>query len=323
MGEKNWPAFHCPCHRSRLDDKGETLECPGGEVFARRGGIPRFVKSSHYADAFGAQWKRYRLTQLDSYSKARITSERALRCLGDALHNNLKGKHVVECGCGAGRFTEILLGLGAYVTSIDLSDAVEANEANFRGNAAHRVAQADISALPFAPQQFDVVFCLGVIQHTPNPENTIAQLYAQVKPGGALVIDHYTRSLSWCTKTAPLVRYFLKRLPPHEGIKRTERLVDVLLPLHRRLQHWRFGQRLLSRISPVLSYWHALPELTDAQQREWALVDTHDSLTAWYRHVRTRGQIKRTLQRLGLEQIWCEYGGNAVEAPRQEASVVI
>jgi SAM-dependent methyltransferase len=195
-----------------------------------------------------------------------------------------------------------------------LSDAVEANQDNFPGNATHRLAQADISALPFAPQQFDVVLCLGVIQHTPNPENTIAHLYSQVKPGGTLVLDHYTFSLSWFTKTAPFFRYFLKRLPPYEGIKRTELLVNVFLPFHKKLRHFRLGQMLLSRVSPVLCYWHTFPELTDEQQREWALLDTHDSLTAWYRHWRSRTQIKRTLQKLGLERIWCEYGGNGIEA---------
>ncbi len=71
---------------------------------------------------------------------------------------------------------------------------------------------------------------------------------------------------------------------------------------------------LLSRLSPVLCYYHAYPDLSDELQREWALLDTHDSLTAWYAHVRSRGRIRRTLQKLGMEQIWCNYGGNGVEA---------
>jgi SAM-dependent methyltransferase len=47
--------------------------------------------------------------------------------MGDELFSSLAGKHVLEAGCGAGRFTEVLLKAGAYVTSIDLSSAVEAN----------------------------------------------------------------------------------------------------------------------------------------------------------------------------------------------------
>jgi 2-polyprenyl-3-methyl-5-hydroxy-6-metoxy-1,4-benzoquinol methylase len=132
------------------------------------------VKSSKYAAAFGAQWKKYRRTQLDSYTGTSISRDRARRCIGEDLWAEFAGKQVLECGCGAGRFTETLLDRGAYGTLLDLSDAVEANEENFPQNATHRIAQADIQNLPFAPQQFDVVFCLGVIQYTPCPEETIS-----------------------------------------------------------------------------------------------------------------------------------------------------
>ena len=243
-----------------------------------------------------------------------MTRDRARRCIGERLWAELDGKQVLECGCGAGRFTEILLSKGACVSSIDLSDAVDANQENFPQGKTHRIAQADILQLPFAPQQFDVVFCLGVIQHTPNPEQTIACLYEQVRPGGTLVIDHYTFDFSWFTKTAPLLRLYLKRLPPEVGIKYTERLVNTFWPLHRMARYFYPAQMLLSRLSPVLCYYRAYPDLSDELHREWALLDTHDSLTDWYRHVRTRRQIWRTLDQIGLQEIWCDYGGNGVEA---------
>jgi 2-polyprenyl-3-methyl-5-hydroxy-6-metoxy-1,4-benzoquinol methylase len=147
-------------------------------------GFPRFVSGSSYAEAFGEQWKRYRKTQLDSYTKTTISRDRLRRCLGEETWHCLKRKHVLECGCGAGRFTKILLAQGACVTSIDLSKAVDANAENCPPSATHRIAQADIEALPFLPHGFDVVLCLGVI-HTPNPERTIAHLAQQVKPGCA------------------------------------------------------------------------------------------------------------------------------------------
>lgn len=314
ISHARWPAWHCPYHGQLLVDEGPVLKCPDGDSYARIGDIPRFVVGPHYAEAFGEQWKRYRLTQLDSYTGTTITRDRIYRCLGDTLRQNLRGKHVLECGCGAGRFTEILLDLGAHVTSIDLSDAVEANLENFPLSGTHRVAQADITALPFRPQQFDLVLCLGVVQHTPNPEATLAHLYAHVKPGGSLVIDHYTWTLSWCTKTAPLIRRIARRLRPHAGLRLTEALVDLFYPLHKATRHFHLGQMALSRISPVLSYCHAYPQLSDSLLREWALLDTHDSLTDWYKHFRTRRQIANAFQGLGLDGICCEYGGNGVEA---------
>jgi 2-polyprenyl-3-methyl-5-hydroxy-6-metoxy-1,4-benzoquinol methylase len=295
----------------------DSLECPEGDHFPFRNGIPRFVPKSTYADAFGAQWIKYRRTQLDSYTGLPITRERIRRCTGEALWKFLQGKQVLECGCGAGRFTEILLEKGARVTSIDLSEAVDANQENFPQNQKHRIAQADIWQLPFASQQFDIVFCLGVLQYTPNPETTLASLYAQVKPGGTLIVDQYAPSFSWYTKTAPLFRRCLRHLSPEQGIKWTEWLVETLLPWHKRARRFRVVQMILSRLSPVLCYYRTYPNLSDALQKEWALLDTHNSLTGWYRHVRTAKQIHWNLRCLGLQEIWCEYGGNGVEARGQ------
>jgi SAM-dependent methyltransferase len=314
LQESKWPFLCCPEHSRPLIDRSLFLECPEGEHFPFIDGIPRFVGMKSYADAFGAQWKRYRLTQLDSYTGTNITEERIRRCLGEGLWGNLSGKQVLECGCGAGRFTEVLLRSGACVTSVDLSDAVEANQENFPQSPSHRIAQADILRLPFALSSFDVVFCLGVIQHTPQPEVTIGALSRQVKPGGTLVIDHYTYCLSEFTKTAAILRPFLKRLPPAAGLRMTERIVDALLPLHKYVRRIRLAQALLSRISPVLCYYQAYPQLNDELQHQWALVDTHDSLTCWYRRFRTKSQIERTMKALGFEGIVCRYGGNGVEA---------
>lgn len=306
--------FFCPEHEVQLSASPTQLVCERGETYPVRNRIPRFVGEATYADAFGLQWKTYRKTQLDSYSGTTITRERMRRSLSEGIWERLPGSQVLECGCGAGRFTEILLDHGAHVTSIDLSSAVDANAENFPVTDRHRIAQADILALPFAPQQFDVVVCLGVIQHTPDPEATIAGLAAHVKPGGWLVIDHYTHSLSWWTKTAPAFRAVLRRLPVDKGLRWTERLVDIFLPLHKAVRGFRPAQAMVSRVSPVLSYYRAHPELNDKLQREWALLDTHDSLTDWYRHLRSRKAIRRALEKAGLTSIWCEKGGNGVEA---------
>ena len=309
-----WTEWCCPVHHHALDDIGSALVCSNGCNYPRRSDIPRFVPKSNYSDAFGVQWKKYRRTQLDSYSGTKITRNRLIRCIGEELLATLSGKSVLECGCGAGRFTAVLLENFAQLTSIDLSEAVEANQENFPQDSQHRIAQADILHLPFKAEQFDIVLCLGVIQHTPSPEATIGALYTHVKPGGWLIIDHYTHNLSWYTKTAPLFRRSLRRLPPDEGMKWTEWLVDTLLPIHIMVRDIRPAQILVSRLSPVLYYYRALPELSDELLREWALLDTHDSLTDWYKHYRTRGQIQMTLKQLGLEEIWCRYGGNGVEA---------
>jgi SAM-dependent methyltransferase len=306
-----WPPWACPLDGELLDGEAE-LRCAHGHSFERRRGIPRFTESG-YSAAFGAQWLRYRRTQLDSYTGTTISEERARRCLGEGLWEDLQDRQVLEGGCGAGRFTEVLLGRGACVTSVDLSDAVEANQENFPQSERHRIAQADVRALPFPPRSYELVFCLGVVQHTPDPEETIVALSEQVRPGGWLVFDHYSRRMQWLLSTGPLFRAYMKRLPPERSLRTSERLVDVLLPLHRRAG--RFGT-LVRRVSPVQAYYDKLP-LGEEAQREWALLDTHDALTDRYKHFRTTAQIDAVLQRVGFEDIWLNEGGNGIEARAQ------
>lgn len=312
-----WPPWRCGIHQTTLSGFPERLECAQSHSFPVVKGVPRFVEGSNYADHFGSQWNRFRRTQLDSHTGHPITRDRLLRCLGPALAASIKGKHVLECGCGAGRFTEILLELGAKVTSVDLSTAVDANADQFPPGDFHRIAQADIGKLPFSPRSYDVVVCLGVIQHTPDPEATIRHLFEHVAPGGWLIIDHYYLTISWYLKSAPLFRILMTRLSPPKAMRLTEMLVKNLLPVHKAVQRVPVVRSLVHRLSPVMCYYTVLPQLNDAQQYDWALLDTHDSLTDHFKHSRSKNQITQTLAELGGENVWSEYGGNGVEARSQ------
>jgi len=315
-----FPTLVCPVDWLPLQRSHEGgVHCAHGHAYSESVGILRIIASkSNYADAFGEQWKRFRTTQLDSYSKTSISRDRIRRCLGEDLWLKLgqnERVEILETGCGAGRFTEVLLNLpGASVTSTDLSSAVEPNQENCPQSDRHRIIQCDINSLPFLPQQYDLVVCLGVAQHTHNPEQTIASLYGQVKPGGWLVFDHYTHNLSRYTKIgALLLRPVLKRLSPRQGLIATERITNWFFPLHRAARYSRLMQVLLSRISPLTTYFHTIPELNDRLQYEWALLDTHDVLTDYYKRLRTGAQLHRTLALLGAKDISISKGGNGIE----------
>ena len=325
-----FPPLVCPLDQAPLEERAGALVCRDSHSFPVRGGVPRLVcGDGAYADAFGEQWNTYRTTQLDSFTRTTISRDRLARCLGEALWQALDGDRpldVLEAGCGAGRFTEALLERpAARVTSTDLSSAVDANAANCPPSARHRVVQCDLQRFPFAPESFDVVVCLGVVQHTPDPEASMACLYHQVKPGGWLVLDHYAPSLAHYTKlTALALRPVLKRLPPKLGRAATERLTRLFFPLHRLVRRRPLLRMAVSRVSPLLTYYHAYPQLDHGQQFEWTLVDTHDSLTDYYKHLRTAPQVAAALDRLGAVERWVATGGNGVEArcrkpPRAES----
>lgn len=298
-----------------------SLVSTSGTSFPVIKNIPRVLWDlDNYAAAFGDQWNKWRLTQLDSFTGTTITRDRLGRCLGPEIESSLKNNHtplqVLEAGCGAGRFSEILLQYGATrLTSVDMSNAVEANQVNFPQSELHRIVQCDICRPPFRPQTFDVVICLGVIQHTPSPELTIRKLFELVKPGGSLVIDHYRPELKRLTKIGVILfRPVIKRLPPLLRMQVCVKLVSVFLPLHRMVRNVPFGQAVLSRISPIITYYHAYPQLSEEMQKEWAVLDTHDSLTDWNKHLRTKSQIRKTLETLGASQIEINQSGHGVEA---------
>jgi SAM-dependent methyltransferase len=295
-----------------------TLKCPAGCSVPVVRDIPRFVDLSNYASGFGLQWNTFRKTQLDSYTGTTISRTRLARCFGGSL-DVVGGKSVLEVGCGAGRFTELLLGAGARVFACDLSQAVEANYENCHGWPDYFVCQANALQLPVIPHSFDFVLCIGVIQHTPSPEETIASLARQVKPGGMLVIDHYTHSYVQNFLQRNL-RRLLIRLPARIAKPMTLGMARALLPLHRvswkwkdRRGLWRLRNALLKH-SPFIDYLDLFPQLGDQLVAEWSVLDTHDALTDYYKHLRTREEIEECLRSCGLTELEVSYGGNGVEA---------
>ena len=325
------PELRCLVHGATLAahpgpavEESKHLTCPQGCRVPVEGGVPRFTASESYAAGFGLQWLAHARTQLDSATGTHISRDRLARCVGGL--DVVGGRAVLEAGCGAGRFTEVLLDAGARVVACDLSRAVEANLANFRGRPGHFVCQADLARLPVARGSFDVALALGVLQHVPRLDAAIGELAAALRPRGLLVLDHYApppeAGRAWRVAAAltprALMRHALLRLPPRSAQTVSTGLTRTLLPLHRLL--WRRGpvvdrvRRLFRRVSPVVDHYDRLPELTRDQLAEWAVLDTHDALTDRYKHLRTADEIRASLAAAGLVEIEVAYAGNGVEA---------
>ncbi len=311
---------HLKWLRNTSDEKYTRLIGEDGSEFPVINGIPRFVSSDNYAIAFGEQWMRYLRTQLDSYTGISLSEERLARCMRGSLGKWDKGGvRILEAGSGAGRFTEILLKHGAEVHSFDYSLAVEANAKN-NGKSDHlTLVQADIRRIPFPKEYYDYVVCLGVLQHTPNPEESISKLWEMVKPGGALVIDHYRWGWGRCLppplgSAVNVFRPILLRLSVEAQFKAVKKITDLFFPIHWAFKDNKLIQKILARVSPVHFYYPAL-KLRDRQMYyEWALLDTHDATTDFYKHYRSERQIREYLASLGASDIQVTVGGNGVEA---------
>jgi SAM-dependent methyltransferase len=306
-----------PVSKRPLTLAGDVLVSGDGHRYPILNGIPRFVESEDYVANFGLEWTVHNRTQLDSVTGTSLTRERLERCLREPVAN-LSGKAVLEAGCGAGRFTELLVGAGAKVCSFDMSRAVDANKGNIGERDNYLIAQADVYAIPFEPASFDYVIALGMIQHTPDPEATIEKLYEMVKPGGRLIVDHYRWNLKYFMRAVPWARLALKHVEGEKAKRICLRMTKALFPLHWALRNNPFAAKVLRMVSPcAMPDSRALPMLEKLGREkafDWLVLDTFDALTDQYKHLRTPRQVQRMLERLGAVRIETSIGGNGVEA---------
>lgn len=315
---ENLISLRDPINGRNLINDHDALVSEDGVIYPIVEGIPRFVVSKNYSVDFGVQWNKYSKTQLDSFTGLDISETRLARCFHMSL-TNLRGKRVLEAGSGAGRFTEILLKYGAIVDSFDYSSAVEANSSNNGEHPNLVLVQADIREMPFPKDSYDYVVCLGVLQHTPCPEESITRLWEMVIPGGALVIDHYP--WKWRIVLPPpfgesiaIYRRLILALPQRFRFQWVKAITNFWFPWHWRFRNFPFILRILRRISPVLFYYPQIKLLDRNSFYEWALLDTHDATTDFYKHRRTAKQLREALEFLGASDIKVSPGGNGFEA---------
>ncbi|HOY00113.1 bifunctional 2-polyprenyl-6-hydroxyphenol methylase/3-demethylubiquinol 3-O-methyltransferase UbiG [Zoogloea sp.] len=137
---------------------------------------------------------------------------------------SLSGKKVVDIGCGGGILAESMAGRGAEVTGVDLSEKAlgvarlhlyESGETvNYRHISAEDIARE-------SPASFDVVTCMEMLEHVPDPASTIRACAALVKPGGKVFFSTLNRNLKAYLLAVVGAEYVLNLLPrgTHEYAK--------------------------------------------------------------------------------------------------------
>ena len=111
----------------------------------------------------------------------------------------LAGARVVDVGCGGGILAESMAARGARVTGIDLSEkplSVASLHGLESGIAVHyeRIAAEDLAARE--PGTFDVVTCMEMLEHVPDPAAVVRACATLVKPGGHVFFSHSAASVS-------------------------------------------------------------------------------------------------------------------------------
>jgi SAM-dependent methyltransferase len=284
-----------------------VIECGGcGASYPVERGIPRFVPATNYAASFGFQWNIHARTQLDSHSGRPISHDRLWAALGGKA--DMTAQRVLEAGSGAGRFTEVLMASGADVTTFDYSSAVDANAANQVPSPRLHLFQGDIFNIPLAEASFDTVVCLGVLQHTPDPEAAFISLARYVKPGGQLVVDVYARSAAALLQWKYLLRPVTRRMRKETLYRLIEAVTPPLVPVARVLR--KILGRAGARLVPIVEYSHlGLPPTLNVQ---WAILDTFDMYSPAHDHPQSLETVDRWFRAVGFEDMEVRRGPDGV-----------
>lgn len=131
-------------------------------------------------------------------------------------HVGLAGKRVLDVGCGGGILTESMAERGATVTGIDMGEGplevarLHLLESGLQVDYERSTAEAFAAEHPGA---FDVVTCMEMLEHVPDPASVIAACATLVKPGGRVIFSTINRNPKSYLFAVIGAEYLLRMLP--------------------------------------------------------------------------------------------------------------
>jgi 2-polyprenyl-6-hydroxyphenyl methylase/3-demethylubiquinone-9 3-methyltransferase len=194
-------------------NSGTAANAGGTNSNADRGELGKFDSlSSRFWDPLG----EFRPLHLLNPLRARFVAQRA----------PLAGARVLDVGCGGGLLCEALARAGATVTGIDLApgmiEVARLHAAEQGIDITYDVVSADQTASVHAGG-YDVVTCMEMLEHVPDPARMTATLAQLVRPGGSVFVSTINRNLKSFLLAIVAAEYVLKLIP--RGTHEYERLI--------------------------------------------------------------------------------------------------
>lgn len=178
------------------------LKCAGCDSsYAIDRGVPRMNLAMdplrNVAATFSFEWKEHFAGAMEEETLFGRTRDEDWQMVRDGMQirdEAVRGAVVLDAGCGSARFSHLFAEHGAaMVVGIDINEAVDGAFAASRGYPDVHIVQANIFQLPFRRQVFDLVWCNGVIHHTPDAAGAHRSLSGHVRLGGILYVWVYAK----------------------------------------------------------------------------------------------------------------------------------
>jgi SAM-dependent methyltransferase len=286
--------LRCTACRASLIELDDGCCCSAcGRKFPAVWGVLRFVDAHSYADSFGYQWQLYAKTQLD-HADRYISEPDFLKKTG-LRPEELRGRLVLDVGCGMGRFAEVATRWGARVVGIDLSVAAAVAARNL-ADREFVALQADVFELPFAPETFDYIYSVGVLHHTPDCEQAFKSLPQYLKPGGSIAVWLYSGYNKWY-RFSDIYRKVTHRM----SAPALHRLLRVAVPFFYKLDR---GLRVIPLVGrPLAGLVHHIFPVNRNPDPESRILDTFDWYSPKYQSKHTYEQVVRWFESCGLEAL--------------------
>jgi 2-polyprenyl-3-methyl-5-hydroxy-6-metoxy-1,4-benzoquinol methylase/uncharacterized protein YbaR (Trm112 family) len=279
----NWlEALHCAECFSDLQLLGDRLACANGHDYPITDGVPRLLPEQLGAtgtvhESFTAEWDAFDYDDRTWGSTVEERQQEFLRHV-DLTPEQLEGKRVLDAGCGNGALSRAIAQFGCDVVACDISDQPLRAHRHFGDEVSY--LQADLTRPPFKPGTFDVIFCAGVLHHTPDTRQTFEQVMPLLAPGGTIFVWLYHHVPGRVLAIKSALRRGLSRLPApvKASVVRTVILPQAMARQHLRARRGQLWQGERDRMTWRERYVVLLDSYTPRYRWE----HTQDELAGWY-----------------------------------------
>ena len=196
-----------------------------GETFPIRNGIPRLVREidagqQQTMDGFSYKWEKTPgFGQTPEHQRVFLQAYREWFGVDtvEDFARFMKGKYLLNAGCGCGRNEFIWGQFPARIVDLDISRAIDVAKKNWGADSRFSFVQADILQMPFADQTFDVVWSEGVLHHTPSTHDALGSCVRVLKPDGLILFYVYRKKAPLREFADDYIRQAIADLPPDQA----------------------------------------------------------------------------------------------------------